>query len=108
MNEKARGRLLLTEEGMIIEADASLLDLLGYNLEGLRGCHVESLLTRSSSVFLHIHFQTRMKLDGKIEGMRIYLRKSDGSGVPCLLHASAQERDGRIVHDCVLEPVVAP
>ena len=92
----------MTEDGIILDADASLQLMLGYDGEGLRGCHFESILTRASSIFLHLQFQARMKLDGKIENMHLILRKADGGSIPCLLHAHVRERNGAFVHACSL------
>ncbi|MGU3473377.1 hypothetical protein ACLBWT_19785 [Paenibacillus sp. D51F] len=90
----------LSEDHIILDADDTLLCLLGYDLKGLLGCQFESILTQASSAFLHLHFQPLMKLQGRVEQMSLFLKAANGHDIPILLHADRQVRDGQVIHQC--------
>ncbi len=106
MNERLRnapcGFLSLTEKGMVLEANHTILDWLGYREEELLGRHVECLLPRSTRLILHAYFFTNIDLHGHIEELFINLRDADGKSIPVLLNARRDEWNGNRVIDCIV------
>jgi sigma-B regulation protein RsbU (phosphoserine phosphatase) len=102
MNGALSGCLSMDEDHTILAVSQTLLDLLGYDLDGLRGCQFESILIRSSRIFFQIYFFPLIKLNGKIEEMHLSLKSANGIDVPVLLSAVRRECEGRFVHECVL------
>lgn len=96
------GYLSLSEDHTILTVNKTLLQLLGFDLHGLRDCHIESILTRSSRILFQLYFMPLIKLNGKIEEMYLVLQSASGIEVPVLLSAVRREEDGRPVHDCIL------
>ena len=106
MNERLRnapcGFLSLTEKGVVLEANHTILDWLGYREEELLGRHVECLLPRSTRLILHAYFFTNLDLHGHIEELFINLRDADGKSIPVLLNARRDEWNGHRVIDCIV------
>ncbi|USB32994.1 PAS domain-containing protein [Paenibacillus sp. YPG26] len=96
------GYLSLSEDHTILTVNKTLLQLLGFDLQGLRDCHIESILTRSSRVLFQLYFMPLIKLNGKIDEMYLVLQSASGAEVPVLLSAVRREQDGRPVHDCIV------
>ena len=106
MNERLRnapcGFLSLTEKGIVVEVNHTILDWLGYREEELLGRHVECLLPRSTRLILHAYFFTNINLHGHIEELFISLRDADGKSIPVLLNARRDEWNGNRVIDCIV------
>lgn len=106
MNERLQnapcGFLSLTEKGMVVEANHTILDWLGYREEELLGRHVECLLPRSTRLILHSYFFTNIDLHGHIEELFISLRDAGGKSIPVLLNARRDEWNGHRVIDCIV------
>ena len=106
MNERLRnapcGFLSITDKGMVLEANHTILDWLGYREEELLGRHVECLLPRSTRLILHAYFFTNINLHGHIEELFINLRDADGKSIPVLLNARRDEWNGNRVIDCIV------
>ena len=106
MNERLRnapcGFLSLTEKGIVVEVNHTILDWLGYREEELLGRHVECLLPRSTRLILHAYFFTNINLHGHIEELFINLRDADGKSIPVLLNARRDEWNGNRVIDCIV------
>ncbi|RUT33427.1 serine/threonine protein phosphatase [Paenibacillus zeisoli] len=96
------GYLSLSEDHTILTVNKTLLQLLGFDLQGLRDCHIESILTRSSRILFQLYFMPLIKLNGKIEEMFLVLQSASGTEVPVLLSAVRREENGATVHDCIL------
>ena len=106
MNERLRnapcGFLSLTEKGIVVEANHTILEWLGYREEELLGRHVECLLPRSTRLILHAYFFTNIDLHGHIEELFISLRDAGGKSIPVLLNARRDEWNGNRVIDCIV------
>lgn len=55
--------------------------------------------------FFQIYFLPLMKLNRGVEEMYLTFKTSSGEPLPVLLNASAVERDGEWVYDCMLMPM---
>ncbi|MNS21939.1 Phosphoserine phosphatase RsbP [compost metagenome] len=102
LNHAPCGYLSLSEDNTILTVNETLLQLLGFDLQGLRDCHIESILTRPSRILFQLYFMPLIKLNGKIEEMFLILQSASGAEVPVLLSAVRREQDGSPVHDCIL------
>ena len=99
------GYLVLTDDGLILEINETLLSLIGYSLDELYNQHVNSILTRSSQFFFQIYFFPMIKLQHKVEEMYITLKSKEEEDIPILLHAFRTERVGKFINDCVFTPM---
>ena len=95
------GVVTFTDDGHIIEANATLAELLGYSTDALPGIHVERLLTVAGRIFFQTHLFPMLRLHGSAEEIFVLLRHRDGSDVGALSNAVRRERDGRYLTDCV-------
>jgi PAS domain S-box-containing protein len=94
--------LSFNDEGRIVLANATLLELLGYEFDELRGRHVESLLTVASRIFYQTHLFPLLKLHDRVDEVYFSLRSKGGTEIPVLVNAVRRERAGVVVNDCVL------
>jgi PAS domain S-box-containing protein len=102
LNTAPCGFLSFTDDGKIVLANATLLELLGYEPEELPGRHVESLLPVASRIFYQTHLFPLLKLHDKVDEVYFSLRSKGGAEIPVLVNASRRERGGVVVNDCVL------
>lgn len=99
------GFISFLDDGSICEINRTLLDLLKYQADELRGSSVERLFTTASRIFYQTHFFPLIKLSGAVEEVFISLRTRSGDDVPMLGNAARKERGGTHVTDCVFIPV---
>lgn len=100
LEDELNATLCLSEDHIILDADDTLLCLLGYDHKGLCGCQFESILTQASSLFILLHFQPLMKMQGRIKQMSLNLKAANGKNIPILLHADRQVQDGQVIYLC--------
>lgn len=109
MNEQLNfapcGYLSLSDDGIILEINETLLNLLGYDLHDLQGRHVNTILTVSGCSFYQLYFFPLIRLQEKVEEMYVTLKSKVDHDVPVLLNAFRKKRGGVIVNDCVLIPM---
>src|SRR5918997_7037459 len=102
LNRAPCGFLSFTDDGHVAQANATLLELLGYEEGELLGRHVESLLPVASRIFYQTHLFPLLRLHGRVEEVYFSLRSKYGAEVPVLANAARRERGGSVVNDCVL------
>ncbi len=102
LNRAPCGFLSFTDDGYVVQANATLLELLGYEERELLGRHVESLLPVASRIFYQTHLFPLLKLHDRVDEVYFTLRASGGAEIPVLVNAVRRERDGRLVNECVL------
>jgi PAS domain S-box-containing protein len=102
LNNAPCGFLVITDNGETVEANATLLKLLGYRREELIGTHVKKLFSVAGNIFYQTHFFPLLKLQGRIEEISLPMRNSAGQEVPVLVNAARREKDGAVFYDCVL------
>lgn len=99
------GVLLFADDGTVLQANATLLGLLGHAREGVEGRHVEGLLTPGAQIFYQTHFFPLLKMRGKAEEVYLSLRAHDGADVPVLVNAQRREHEGATVNVCIVVPI---
>jgi PAS domain S-box-containing protein len=102
LNRAPCGFLSFTDDGHVVQANATLLELLGYEAGELLGRHVESLLPVASRIFYQTHLFPLLKLHDHVEEVYFSLRAKGGAEIPVLVNAVRRERGGLTVNDCVL------
>jgi signal transduction histidine kinase/ActR/RegA family two-component response regulator len=105
LNKAPCGFLTFTDDGLIVEVNATLLDLLGRDPGELEGRHVESILSVAGRIFYQTHFFPLLKLHGRVEEIYLALHSKNGDDVPVLVNAARRERGGASVNDCVFVPI---
>ncbi|HWT00010.1 MAG TPA: ATP-binding protein [Pyrinomonadaceae bacterium] len=102
LNRAPCGFLSFTDDGHVVEANATLLEMLGYEAGELLGRHVESLMPVASRIFYQTHLFPLLKLHDRVEEVYFSLRMKGGAEIPVLVNAARRERGGLAVNDCVL------
>lgn len=102
MNAAPCGFVSFGDDGIIGAVNDGLLTLLGYEQSDLEGKHLETIFSAGGKVFYHTHFLPLLKLQGRAEEIYFSLLSKDGDEIPVLINGARNERDGRIVNDCVL------
>ncbi len=99
------GFLSFADDGKILMINATLLDLLGYELGEIQGRAIDIILPLASRIFYQTHFFPLLKLHGKVDEVYLSLRAKNGTEVPVLANAARRERDGMVINDCILMQV---
>ncbi|MDQ0196535.1 PAS domain-containing protein [Paenibacillus wynnii] len=105
LNRIPCGYLSLLDDNKISVVNQTLLDLLGYDYNALRGLSIDSILSNSSRIFFRIYFTPLILLNTKVNEMFLTLMSSSGEEIPVLLNAVRLEMDGSVRHECVVFPI---
>lgn len=101
LNTAPCGFLAFTDDSKIVAVNATLLQILGYELEEMQGQQIQSILPIASRIFYQTHFFPLLKLHGKVEEIYISLKPKQGEALPILLNAVRKERSDIIVNECI-------
>ena len=99
------GFVSFSDDGTIRTANATLLGMLGYTADDLRGRHVETILTIGARIFYQTHLFPLLRLHGHAEEIFMLLRSKNGDDVAALMNAVRRQRQGEWISDCVLMQV---
>ncbi len=105
LNNAPCGFLVFTDDGKIVEANATLGALLGYERGELRDIHVEKIFSVAGRIFYQTHIFPLLKMQKKIEEIYLDLRSKTGENIPVLINAVRHERDSQIFNDCIFVPI---
>ena len=73
------GYLSTTPDGIVVKANATLLDWTGYAAEELIGLPLSTLLTRGGRIFYETHYAPMLRLQGFVRELAVDLVRPDGS-----------------------------
>ncbi|MEH7117486.1 SpoIIE family protein phosphatase [Neobacillus vireti] len=105
LNHAPCGFLTLSENGIILSINHTLLKILDYTEDRLKGQHFNSLLTVPARLFVQFYFFPLIKLEHQVEEMYISLESSMGEEIPVLINALQRKVKERTVLECVLIPM---
>ncbi len=105
LNRAPCGFLQFADDGTILLANLTVLELLGYKPGELEGRRIESILSLAGRIFYQTHFFPLLRLHAEAEEIYLSLRSRSGGEVPILLNAARREREGGAVNDCVFIPI---
>lgn len=100
------GFLSLSDEGIILAVNETLLSLLNYQLEQLMGKHINCILPVPARMFYQLYFFPLVKVEKKVEEMYLSLLSKSGEEIPVLMNAQRREKaELPPINDCVLIPM---
>ena len=105
LNTAPCGFLSFDDDGKIVAINATLHELLGYEVGSLLGQHIRILFTVAGGIFFLTHFHPLLKLRNELQEVYFSLRRQDGTELAVLVNAIHRERAGCFVNDCILMPV---
>ena len=101
LNTAPCGYLSFTDDGTIVIANATLLELLEYKADELWGRKIELLLPISSRIFYQTHFFPLLKLHGKVEEIYFPLKSKHGNNIPILVNAVRRKNADTFINICI-------
>lgn len=99
------GYLSFTDTGLIVDVNATLLNLLGYSPGELTNQKFETVLTISSRIFFQTHFFPLLRLHNVANEVFFTLRSKDKQDLPVLVNAVRRQQEGRYLSVCIFMPV---
>ncbi|WP_160725162.1 SpoIIE family protein phosphatase [Bacillus sp. USDA818B3_A] len=105
LNYAPCGFLTLTESGMILSINQTLLQILGYTEDQLTGQHVKRILTVPARLFFEFYFFPLVKLDHHVEEMYVSLKSNKNEEIPVLINAVERKGNAGTVLECILIPM---
>jgi signal transduction histidine kinase/ActR/RegA family two-component response regulator len=99
------GFLVVTDDGHVVEANATLGQMLRLATGAIIGSHVDKLFAPASRIFYQTHVFPTLKLQGTVHEVYVSFRDSGGDDVPVMLNAARKARDERFVSDWVVVPM---
>ncbi|HEY1951639.1 MAG TPA: HAMP domain-containing sensor histidine kinase [Gemmatimonadaceae bacterium] len=95
------GFLTFDGGGIVLSANATLLEMLGVAREVVVGRRFETLLTVSSRIFYQTHLLPMLKLQPTVEELFLTLRCGENGDVAVLANVARHEDGDRGIYDCV-------
>ncbi|WP_227936940.1 SpoIIE family protein phosphatase [Alkalihalobacillus deserti] len=105
LNEAPCGFLTLSDEGIIVSINQTLLKLLGYRLDQLLGQNINCILSVPAQMFYQLYFFPLVKVEKQVEEMYISLLSKMDEEIPVLLNARRSDHEGVPLNECVLMPM---
>jgi PAS domain S-box-containing protein len=106
LNNAPCGFLVFKDDGKIVEANRTLLRLLGYETDELLDLHIEKIFSVAGRIFYQTHFFPLLKLKSEVEEIYLSLRSKSGLDIPVLVNASRRAKDGEtFFNDCIFMPM---
>lgn len=105
LNYAPCGFLTLSEDGLILEMNQTLLKILHYSKDSLIGQHVNSILSVPARLFLQFYFFPLVKIEQRVDEMYISLETSKGEEIPVLINALLKRGKERTELDCIMIPM---
>lgn len=102
LNTAPCGFLSFADDGTVTMANATLLDMLGYERDEVVGRHLERILPVGSRIFYQTHWFPLLRLHGHAEEIFLLFRAKQGEDLGMLVNAVRKERAGAVGCDCVL------
>jgi PAS domain S-box-containing protein len=96
------GFLTFASDGTVVDVNATLLEMLGAQREGVIGRPFESLLTVSSRIFYQTHLFPLLKLQSSVEELFLTMRSNDGGDVAVLASVARHAENGAVSYDAAL------
>jgi phosphoserine phosphatase RsbU/P len=84
-------------DGVILEANETLCQFLGYTREELIGKKLESIFSLATRIFQQTHFYPLLQLKGHAEEIYITLKAKDNRDMPILINATRKEKNGEFL-----------
>ncbi|BDV29590.1 sensor domain-containing diguanylate cyclase [Microbacterium terricola] len=96
------GLLTTTTEGIVVEANDTLLAWLGRTKSDVRGVSLASLLDPSSRIFLETRHSQVLLLQGRAEQVALTMVATDGTAIPILMNSAVVDTgETPLVHSAV-------
>jgi diguanylate cyclase (GGDEF)-like protein/PAS domain S-box-containing protein len=99
------GFLSFTNDGNILMVNATLLELLGYELNELLGKKIELILPISSRIFYQTHFLPLLNLHGKAEEIYFSIKSKSGNDIPMLVNGVCRREAKEVINHCIFVPI---
>lgn len=101
LNTAPCGFLRFSDQGNILQINASLLSTLGYSADELVGEPLERILPTASRIFHQTHFFPLLKLQNEVNEVYFSLHDRNGQLFPMLVNARRSQDADDPVNDCV-------
>lgn len=97
------GLLLAAADGRILQANATLCRLLGFDCGELVGkLRLHELLTMGGRIFWQTHLQPLLRLQSSVAEVKLELRRHDGGTIPVMVNIAERPwQDGTLLHMAV-------
>jgi len=105
LNHVPGGFLTLSEDGIILSSNQTLLGELNYSISQLTGQHINKIFTKSAQLFYQLYFVPLIKVNKKVEEMYLSLESKSRKEIPVLLNAQAKIRQNETVIECIMIPI---
>lgn len=95
------GYLLLSEQGVILEANEYFAELLSYEQEQISGLYMDRFLSISSKIIFHSLFLMQIFTEGQMEEIYLTLKTKDSEDIPIQLNGRLAVVDDKKCVECV-------
>lgn len=105
LNHAPCGYLTMSEQGIILSINQTLLKAIDYTADQLIGQNFNFILSVPARIFYHLYFFPLMDAKGLVDEMYITLEDKHGVEIPFLINAIKKNRDTTTSFECVLIPI---
>ncbi|TXC92967.1 SpoIIE family protein phosphatase [Metabacillus litoralis] len=105
LNHAPFGFMTLSEDGLILSINKTLLDILNFSQEQLIEKHVNDIFTVPTKLFYQFYVIPLIKVNKKVEEMYITLKSFGNNEVPVIMNAKFRTSDNKSSIDFALIPI---
>ncbi|WP_226666370.1 SpoIIE family protein phosphatase [Metabacillus litoralis] len=105
LNYAPFGYLSLSEDGIILSINKTLLDLLNFDEEQLAKKHINQILTVPTKLFYQFYFIPLIQVNHQVEEMYIMLKSFSNDEIPVIMNAKLRKTDNQTLFDLALIPI---
>lgn len=102
LNQIPCGYLEFDDEGILLQANTRLCEMLGYQPDELINNHIETILTSGAEIFYQTHLFPLLKMEKQIDEIYLTIQTKDENDIPVLINAERVSDNDTNTNRCII------
>lgn len=102
LNNIPCGYLEFNDEGILIQVNNKICELVNCSREELINSHIEKILTPGAKIFYQTHLFPLLKMEKKVDEVYLTLRTKEGENIPVLINAERSSENEVYKNRCII------
>ncbi len=102
LNNIPCGYLEFNDDGILIQVNNKISEMLNYSAEEIISSHIETILTPGAKIFYQTHLFPLLKMEKKVEEVYLSLQTKEGEIIPVLINAERSTENEPCKNRCII------
>lgn len=102
LNQLPCGYLVFNDEGILVQVNNKLCEVLNYSSEELINKHIDAILTPGAKIFYQTHLFPLLKMEKKVDEIYLTLRAKGDKSIPVLINAERLSENNTHKNRCII------